>query len=443
VRAASSLPLYRAMRRSIVGVLVLAVLAASCGEGVRPSGIDEGGGRGPLQWTTAQRIDDTATHDGAPVLGVSPAGDVVVVWSRDVIGGRGFLFADGLRASRFVPGRGWSAVATIPHSLDKAATSLAVDDRGAAVVVGPVSASDEDGGRRGWSSLSEADGAWSDPELVPFAVGEVLAPLVVRPRPSLAVAAWIQYADRNARVFASTREGGGWTPAQPLDAEGRNVNSLDLVTDGRGRALATWYEATEGPGGPVLAAMFDGRQWSAPHPLTETGTFPAAAFAGSDAVVLWNSAEGTMVRTTRDGVSWSPPQDGPSARVSTYDLRVAFDSAGNALAVWRQQNAQTTFELWGAYYGRQRGWTEPRLLGISPVADAEVVFAGEGRGLILRSAGGLVCAQTYTPLASWTEPERCLGPGAEVRAGADAAGRVTAVWTNAGALWFSRLEAPR
>jgi hypothetical protein len=432
------------MKRPILVLLVLAGLAAACGGDGGVSAPGDIGPPSPPDWTTPVRIDATATLDRAPVLGVSPAGEAVAVWMHEKVGGRNSLLSDGLRASRFIPGRGWSPVATLPESVARFATAVALDDRAAAVVIGSFSEIEDKGRRHVWSTRSTPDSAWSDPELVPVRPGEAIRPLVVRPRTSLAVAAWLHYEDGNTAVWSSLREGeGSWTTAQSLDANGQDVNSLDLVTDGRGRALATWYEATGPIGGAVWAALFDSGGWNAPVRLAETGTFPVAAFVGSGAVVLWSSPEGTMVGTSGDGLSWSSPQDGPSARLLTFDLRVVFEPAGNALAVWRQQNAQAAFELWGSYYDRQRGWTDPQLLGASPFAEGEVVFDGRGRGLVLRSTGGLVCAQIYTPAASWTEPPRCLGPGAEVRAGADGIGNVTAVWTNAGAIWFSRLEAPR
>jgi hypothetical protein len=204
-------------------------------------------------WTVAAKIDPATAaggYDDYPRLGVSRRGDMVAVWAHHVVRD-GTYVRNGLRASRFFPESGWDPISTIPGIDDEYGESIAMDDDGLAIVVGTIA--DWSLPHRVWASRARPGSPWSALELVPPGPGDAQSPRVVLPLPGLAVVTWLGADGTHGKGWSSVDDG-GWTPAQPLSLLGNfRIYSPNLVTDGSGHALATWFEPPLFDEGPVFA----------------------------------------------------------------------------------------------------------------------------------------------------------------------------------------------
>jgi hypothetical protein len=414
----------------------MAALVTSCGGNlgtlppVGPTAV------GPPRWSVPEKVDPTGTRDGDPLLAVAPGGEGVAVWHHEVLGGRGFTFPDGLRASRFVAGTGWAPSSPIPGTRDLGASAVVVDDSGLAVVVGRGWAGDR---IRTWASRSTAASGWSGPEAVQEGGADSYLARVVMPLPGTALSAWSEFDGTRTTLWSRPLDDHGWRRTQPIELTGDRINSLGLVADGRGRALATWYEATRPGGGAIFANLFEAAHgWRGAQLIGSGGAFPVAGFdASGRAIAVWSTGDG--IRTSRflPGSGWTAETDGPGGGRSTYGVRLAVNPAGQGLAAWLEQNSTAASELRAALYEPLTGWGAPRLLSDSYPSEAQVVMDEAGRAVVVWNESDFLFAQTYRPASGWGRQER-LGPGSRAVAAGDAGGNVMVAWASSGAIWFTR-----
>jgi hypothetical protein len=414
----------------------MAALVASCGGNlgtlppVGPTPVE------PPRWSVPERVDPTGTRDWDPLLAVAPGGEAVAVWHHEVLGGRGFTFPDGLRASRFVAGTGWAPSSPIPGTRELGASAVLLDDSGLAVVVGRAWAGDR---IRTWASRSTAASGWSGPEAVQEGGADSYLARVVMPLPGTGLSAWSEFDGTRTTLWSRPLDDRGWRRTQPIELTGDRINSLDLVSDGRGRALATWYEATRPGGGAIFANLFEAAHgWRGAQLIGSAGTFPVAGFdASGRAIAVWNTSDGIKTSRFLPGSGWTAETDGPGGGRSTHGVRLAVNPAGQGLAAWLAQNSTAARELWAALYEPLTGWGAPRLLSDSDPSEVQVVMDATGRGVVVWNESDFLFAQAYRPASGWGRQER-LGPGSRAIAAGDAGGNVIVVWTGSGAIWFTR-----
>ncbi len=414
---------------------LVAGLATRCGGSVVPTMPESP--IGP-PWTVAAKIDPAAAADGYddyPRLGVSRRGDVVAVWAHHVvIDGR--YVRNGLRTSRFFPESGWDPISTIPGIDDEYGESIAMDDDGLAIVVGTIA--DWSLPHQVWATRARPGSPWSALELVPPGPGDAQSPRVVLPLPGLAVVTWLGADGTHGRGWSSVHDG-GWTPAQPLSLLGNfRIYSPNLVTDGNGHALATWFEPPGFDEGPVFANVFQaGRGWTGERFVGPQGRAPVGGLdASGRALVAWTTLGGLMMsRLSTPDALWTAATRGPGSYAT--DAHIAMNEGGDALAVWAQQNGSGRFEVWAATWTASLGWGPARLVG--PGGGPQVMLDATGRGAVVWDGDGRVYARTYLPRTGW-DPIVNLGPGSRAVAGSDGGGIVTAVWSSEGAIWFARLN---
>lgn len=107
--------------------------------------------------------------------------------------------------------------------------------------------------------------------------------------------------------------------------------------------------------------------------------------------------------------TWGIPQLVDTSRHPANYPTVAVNSAGNAVAVWRQDFSLTSrfpHEIWASYYTTSTGWGEPELLESIQV-DAQlpqVVMDEAGNAIAIWEAAGTtqdIWTNRYTPAGGW------------------------------------------
>lgn len=362
-----------------------------------------------LTFTTA---DGAWAASGAPVengpgdsqnphVAMGPGGQAMAVWKSTEAG------VDSVKASRYVPGSGWSAPDTLgPGSVPQ----VAMDAAGNAIAV--------------WGSVYV--GNWS--------------------------------------LFASRyTPAGGWEAAQVIDLEGTAADRMHLAMNAEGDAVVTWMqEAVAWPHYDIYANRYlVGSGWQGPR-LLEQLNFPtldpvAAVGPGGVAMVVWQQRRGDTVNAyvaqSARGGDWSAPALLHPQETATGGPGVVAAADGSFLAHW--QRSGTGLEVWASWFRPGVGWGAPTRVDAAPgnATNAQVATDGHGNAVAVwlqdgTTTGG-VYASRYFAGGGWSAPVRMVGatvtPGRpEVRM--DAAGNALAVWqqwttTGGSSAYASRLPA--
>lgn len=163
-----------------------------------------------------------------------------------------------------------------------------------------------------------------------------------------AVAVWQQaLAGSSDIVQAAFRPAGGaWQPSVDLSEPGRAAERPQVALDAHGDAVAVWqrYNGSD----YVIQAAFksDEGGWQGPVDLSEAGEDAyrpeVAVDPGGDAVAVWERGKVVQAAFRPMGGSWQAPVDlseeAYSAYVHAREPQVAFDSRGDAVAVWLRDN---------------------------------------------------------------------------------------------------------
>ena len=231
-----------------------------------------------------------------PQLAVNRAGQGLVVWSEENDGA-----GNRLVACHFEPaGRAWSDRPTEVARGRATYLRMALDDRGAAVVLW-VGA--------GEGGVQNLHASHLDPRSLEWTPAPLLAsgraihwPQVGLDAQGRAHALWRQEAAGAEKLFTRRYTGGRWEEARTLLAEDLGGNQAHgLSVNAEGQALAIWSQQLAGQAS-VCVRRFDGRTWS-PRPLLlgapgrrEIQT-PGAVFApGGHVAAIWRQGD------ARDGL---------------------------------------------------------------------------------------------------------------------------------------------
>ena len=178
--------------------------------------------------------------------------------------------------------------------------------------------------------------------------------------------------------WSFTTEDGDWGAAEPIETDNAGGAYLpQIAVDSIGNAMAVWYQS-DGTVYNIYANRFDGTNPGAAE-LIETdnaGTAlrPQIAFDSSDnAIAVWYQSDGTRnnIWANRfNGTSWGTAEliEAGDASNAAYP-QIAFDSSGNAIAVWDQ------------YYGTRYNIWANRFDGAS-WGSAELIEAGDAGNAI-------------------------------------------------------------
>jgi hypothetical protein len=133
-----------------------------------------------------------------------------------------------------------------------------------------------------------------------------------------------------------------WTPPVQLSGTGGNA---EIAEDGRGDVFAVWQECRSGCSDRVVIGDYltaGGSSWQPPVQIStgEESYLPQITgdFSGNG-IAVWDSHTGpqSAVRAAPAG-AWRTPAPIGGASGEAYDLRVAVDRAGDAVAVWQRDD---------------------------------------------------------------------------------------------------------
>ncbi len=200
-----------------------------------------------------------------------------------------------------------------------------------------------------------AGGSFSAPQTLSDATQDSASPAVAGDPHGDAVAVWVQTTGASHTVEASYRPAGGTFGApQTLSAPGYYALTPRVALDDNGNAVVVWSLFS---GGDYKIQSASAASGGAFGPASDVGPFtpveiePQVAFDHQgDAIAVWAGYDGSNLRIREAvrpaGGSFSAPEYLSAPALTAYAPQIAFDAAGDALAVW---SAGSPSSIQGAY----------------------------------------------------------------------------------------------
>ena len=344
-------------------------------------------------WGTPTLIETNTVDARKPQIAMDASGNALAVWSQVDGANRNVL------ANRYTASTGlWGTPTLIETNSagDASEPQIAFDASGNALAVWQ----QPDGTHFNiWANRYTAStGLWGTAALIEANTGDAQLPQVAIDASGNALAVWRLFDGTVNNIWANryTASTGLWGTATLIETSSGNANLPRIAVDASGNALAVWYQ-------------FDGMRdniWANRY-TASTG--------------LWGTA--TLIETNNAGVANNP--------------QIAIDSSGNALAVWDQFDG-TRNNIWANRYSATTGWGTATLIETDNAGDAldpQIAFDTSGNALaVWQQSDGTrdnIWANRYTAGTGWGTAaliETSPGNAYRQRIALNASGNAIAVW---------------
>jgi hypothetical protein len=221
-------------------------------------------------------------------------------------------------------------------------------------------------------------------------LGDAVSPKIAADNAGNAVAVWYQDDGTGfSRVWANryvagAGPGSGWQAEQPIDNGAESAIRVALAMNAGGTAFAAWQQAETISGYDFIWAnrYVPGTGWEGARQIESGNAGPAmwphiAADPAGNAIAVWYQDNGTGLynvwanRYSATDNSWGAPR--VIQTDNTFDAitpRVAMDPGGNAVAVWRQSDG-TRYTVRAARYVSGSGWQPAQQIGAGDTTGAQ------------------------------------------------------------------------
>jgi hypothetical protein len=314
-------------------------------------------------WTSPQIVQNDALANASDVnLAVEPNGIAWAVWAETTFKDPSFYANDryAIFAAKFDPAVGWGAAEEITGDVKwTIAARIRTDGQGNPRVI--IAWTPTYGNESMlWAARRSAGGTWGP-----------LETLAVRSKAELsnydlsvdanddAVATWCERISAHgvirSRHFTVL---GGWEPPVELSSRG---GMLQLAKDNAGNAFAVWQEESDETGVAIWTARFEkSKGWMRPQsissaaPFGDDSTSPKLAFdTAGNAVAVWrkyvSSLKQTVVRANYYSKTkgWGTDDTISTGAGQSWPPELAVSRTGYAIAVWWQQGVNN-LQPWSA-----------------------------------------------------------------------------------------------
>jgi hypothetical protein len=245
---------------------------------------------------------DNAGHALNPQIAFDSNGNAMAVWQQDD-GTRTNIWANSFDSSTNT----WQTaeLIEIDNAGDAFSPQIAFDSNGNAMAVW----SQDDGTQTNiWANrFDSSTNTWGTAELIEADAGSAFSPQIAFDSNGNAMAVWSQDDGTQTNIWANRFDSSTntWGTAELIEADAGSAFSPQIAFDSNGNAMAVWYQH-DGTRTNILANRFD----------SSTNT--------------WGTAE--LIETDDAGNAEAP--------------QIAFDSNGNAMAVWQQENSSQKWDIW-------------------------------------------------------------------------------------------------
>lgn len=293
-----------------------------------------------------------------------------------------------------------------------------------------------------------ATSGWLNAALIQaHGVGDSLYPQVAFDGSGNAMAVWQAYdGAKNIIWGARYAVGVGWS-SPSIVGNIADAYQPQVAADASGYAIAVWYQS-DGTRMNIWANRYTPSWGWGIAGLIETNdtggaTNPQVAVDSSgNALAVWQHFDGTRTNIFANrytaGSGWGTAGLLETASGTASKPQVAFDSSGNALAVWQQDDSFST-SIFSNRYTAGSGWGNASLVEVDDsngAADPQVAFDGSGNALaVWDQYDGVrvsIYANRYTAGSGWGSrsllESDSAGHAYLPQVALDASGNASAVW---------------
>ncbi|MBL4585187.1 MAG: Ig-like domain-containing protein, partial [Pseudomonadales bacterium] len=279
-----------------------------------------------------------------------------------------------------------------------------------------------------WSNRYTPSGGWGIAELIESNAGYANSPQTAFDASGNAIAVWAQHDGTDNSIWSNSyTPSGGWGIAELIESDAGHASIPQIAFDTSGNAMAVWAHVDSSgddkyirsnryttSGGWGTAELIGSSIWRVGHPQIAFDT-------SGNAIAVWEHSEGTYFniwsnRYTPSG-GWGTAAKIESSTEYSLNAQITFDASGNALAVWRQQG--TYDNIWSNRYTPSGGWGITELIE-SNTGDASIpqfAFDASGNALAVWSQrwaegyalSSYLWSNRYTPSGGWSTAKQLFG----------------------------------
>jgi hypothetical protein len=385
-------------------------------------------------WRGAALIE-TNNAGGAegPEIAFDANGDAFAIWYQ----------SDGTRnqiwANRYTPA-GWQTPQLLSSGLgDAYQPHIALDANGLVIAVW----AQTDGTNYNIWARPYAEGVWGTPELIETELGNAFSPRVAFDAASNAIVVWSQTVGGLSGIHTNrfTYTSNTWGSATTIDGGVGPAYQPQVAVLPGGWVVAVWIQNVGGLD-HIFTNTFNGTGWSTADVLDSNnngGTVAPhlAADANGNAIAVWSQGDGVKFNayTSRFSAgSWGLVELLETSNVSYATApRIAMNAAGNAVAVWLEDEMDNT-NVWARHYTAGVGW------GTTVLIDSPLGYGADSPNVAIDPAGhataiwpfrGYIYANHFTAGTGWGTPEKLetvIGGLGSRNVAMDVNGNAIAVW---------------
>jgi hypothetical protein len=331
-------------------------------------------------WGTAELIETgDAGNAFSPQIAMDGDGNAIAVWWQH----DGTYFS--IYANTYSSDSGTWGTAEEIESDNGAAVyppQIAMDDAGNAIAVW----FQNDGTHFSiYANTYSADsGAWGTAELIESSdSGAATDPQIAMNGAGNAIVVWSQDDGTANSIYANiySVDTGTWGTAELLETDDAgDAEYPQIAMDGAGNGIAVWatIDAPVTPYNLWANTYTAGSGWGAAELIeADNGDAlsPQIAFDGAgNGMVVWEQSDGTStniwVKTYTADSGWGTPSLLETDDADAYSAQIAFDGAGNAIAVWSQGNGPADSIYANTYSAESGTWDTPELLETGDAGEA-------------------------------------------------------------------------
>jgi len=239
----------------------------------------------------------------------------------------------------------------------------------------------------------------------------------------------------------------GWGRAELLEMDDRGSASYpDVMFDASGDAIAVWTQS-DGTDVRVMANHFSrGSGWGSAQVIdsgygTCNSPVRIAVNSSGDAIAVWKQDIGAdydlVTNRYIKGVGWSYPETLDYIDSEVWDPRIGMDDSGNAIAVWYQSDG-SYYNVYHSMFSPSGGWGSASLLETNDhaVYRPEISMNSAGDAMVVwrqyDGTRGNVVSRYYDPVSGWGPVQLAenvdLGDINQHQVTVDTNGNAMAVW---------------
>lgn len=302
-------------------------------------------------WGVAERISEGVEAGVNPQVTMNGNGNAMAVWTQ----WDGSYMSVYCNTYSIVDGWGTAALAETDDTGDAYYPVVAINNNGDAIAVWRQSSSI-------WANIYTAGVGWGTAREIESGDGEAFVPRAAMDDEGNAVVVWQQNIDAQTHIYSNTYAAGtGWGTAELIEnGVAGDAAAPQIAMDGAGNAVAVWWYLDDGVFYSIYADTYTkGTGWGDPVLLENetTGSAMSANIAmnqAGDAVAVWQQDDGAgnwdVWSSTYVSHAWGGAIKIEAEAGQADSPDVAIDGNGRAMAVWSFNNGVDPFGIWANFY---------------------------------------------------------------------------------------------